>query len=202
MELLTDGTEKDPISCFCQAAISRHTENWPPTEEVLAKEFVDWLGVKSFLMRDAMRELCLSKGVKLSFIPLPPELHGFNCAFQDKKEIVISDREIVPFGDLHTLFHEFREMLEHVFVERGFATGTQENSLEEKAENFAISASMETGTREMPAFIEMVGKIENTWYRYFGYAFVGVFFIAYLFNCAFLPQFEEAISEKLKRLEN
>jgi hypothetical protein len=109
MKLLTDGTGNDPILGFCQAVISRHAENWPPTEKVLADEFVNWLGsVKFFQSRDAMRELCLSKGVNLSFIPLPPDLHGFNCTFQDKKEIVLSEREIVPFAHLHTLFHELR----------------------------------------------------------------------------------------------
>jgi hypothetical protein len=100
MELLTDGTEKDPISGFCRAIISRHAGNWPPTEKVLAEEFVNWLGVKCFQSRDAMRELCLCKGINLSFIPLPPDLHGFNCIFQDKKEIVLSEREVVPFAHL------------------------------------------------------------------------------------------------------
>ncbi len=34
-----------------------------------------------------MRELCLSKGINLSFASLAQELRGFNCSFQDKKEI-------------------------------------------------------------------------------------------------------------------
>jgi hypothetical protein len=195
MKLLTDGTEKDLISGFCQAVISRHMENWPPTEKVLAEEFVNWLGVKCFQSRDAMRELCLCKGINLSFIALPPDLHGFNCTFQDKKEIVLSEREVVAFAHLHTLFHEFREMLECIFVELGYATLTPEDCLEAKAENFAIIARMETGTREMPAYFDMVRNIETTWQSYFGYAFLGVFFAFYMFSCAFLPQFEEMISE-------
>jgi hypothetical protein len=195
VKLLPDGTEKDPISCFCQVVISRHAENWPPTEEVLAKEFVNWLGVRPLLTRDAMRELCMSKGVQLSFVSLPQELRGFNCSFQNKKEIVLSERETVSFGHLHTLFHEFREMLECVFVELEYATLTPKDSIEEKAENFAIIARMETGTRELPVYFEIVGNIETTWHRYFGYAFLGVFFLAYLFTCAFLPQYEELISE-------
>jgi hypothetical protein len=54
---------------------------------------------------------------------------------------------------------------------------------------------METGTREMPAYVDMVQNIENIWHRYFGYAFLGVFFVAYVFNCAFMPQFEEMVTE-------
>jgi hypothetical protein len=73
------------------AVISRYAEKWPPTEQVLADEFVDWFGAKSFMTPTAMRELCLAKGISLSFVPLPPGLHGVNCSFQDKKEIVISE---------------------------------------------------------------------------------------------------------------
>ena len=195
MKLLTDGTENDPLLGFCLAVLSRHAEHWPPTEEVLAKEFVSWLGIKSFLTRDAMRELCLSKGTNLSFVPLPLNLRGFNCSFKDKKEIVIAEHENVPFADLHTLLHEFREMLECVFVEVGCATLTPEDSWEETSEKFAMLARIETGVREMPGYLEMVGHIETNWPRYFGYAFVVVLFLAHMFSCVFLPQFEEMMSE-------
>ncbi len=195
MRLLADGTEKDPILGLCKAVVSRHAEKWPPTEEVLAEEFVSWLGVKSFLTRSAMVELCSSKGIRLSFVPLPQELHGVNCSFQNKKEIFICERESVPFGHLHTLFHEFRELLEHTFAELGYATRGPESCLEEQAEEFATFVRMETATQELPAYFEMVGNIKTNWHRYLGYVALGVFFLAHLFSCAFLPQFEEMISE-------
>jgi hypothetical protein len=194
VELLTDGTKNDPLLCFCLAVVSRHVDKWPPTEEVLAEEFVNWLGAKSLMTPSAMQELCLAKGINLSFTPLPPRLQGFNCSFQSKREIVISDRELVAFAHAHTLFHEFREMLEHLFVELGYATLSTE-SLETKAEEFAMVASMATATREFPGYVEMVSNIEKNWPRYFAYAFLGVFFVAYMFSCAFLPQFEDMISE-------
>src|SRR5580700_8372809 len=87
VKLLTDGTRNNPLLGFCLAVISRHSKNWPPTEQVLAKEFVSWLGVKPFLTRDAMRELCLSKGINLSFTSLAQELRGFNCSFQDRRKL-------------------------------------------------------------------------------------------------------------------
>ena len=55
--------------------------------------------------------------------------------------------------------------------------------------------TMATGVREMPAYLEMGGNIKTDWQCYFGYAFVLVFFAAHMFSCAFLPQFEEMISE-------
>lgn len=195
MELLTDRTENNELLGFCIGVVSRHAETWPPTEQVLADEFVSWFDAKSFLTKTGMQKLCLSKGIKLSFVPLPPELHGFNCSFHNKNEIVISEHEMVPFAHVHTLFHEFRELLERVFVQMGHATLTSTASLEAKAEEFAMVARMATGTRELPGYIDMVGKIEINWHRYFGYAFLIVFSVAYMFSCAFLPQFEDMISE-------
>jgi hypothetical protein len=195
VKLLTDGTEHDALLGFCLAVTTRHADNWPPTEEALAKEFVSWLGVKSFLTRDAMQELCLYKGINLSFVALPPNLHGFNCSFQDKKEIVMSERENVPFADLHTLLHEFREMLECVFAELGYATLNARDSLEETAEEFAMIARMETGTKELPVYIEILSDIETPWHRYLGYALLFVGFVAYMFTCVTLPQYEEMIAE-------
>ena len=58
-----------------------------------------------------------------------------------------------------------------------------------------LSVERETVVREMPAYLEIVGHIKTDWPRYFGYAFVVIFFAAHMFSCVFLPQFEEMISE-------
>jgi hypothetical protein len=86
-------------------------------------------------------------------------------------------------------------MLEHGFVEVGYATLTPGDSLEETAEEFAALARMETGTREFPAYIEIVGNIETPWQRYLGYVLLAIGFVAYMFTCATLPQYEEAVAE-------
>ena len=86
-------------------------------------------------------------------------------------------------------------MLEHIFVELGYATLTAKDSLEETAEEFAMVARMEAGTRDFPVFLKVVSNIETPWHRYLGYAVLFVFFIAYTFTCASLPQYEEMISE-------
>lgn len=195
MELLKGEIDTPPIVGFCKAVISRHVENWPPTEETLAEEFVQWFGLQSFLTRDGLIELCLSKRVNLSFAALPPELRGFNCSFQDKKEIVITQRETVLGADLHTLLHEFRELLENAFVELGYATLGAEEFLEVQAERFAMSARMEVVEREIPAFIEIAKNVNAKWARYIGYSLIGVLGFIYLLSCVFLPQLEEIESE-------
>ena len=195
MKLLTDGTEKDPILGFCQKMISQHGENWPVSEEVLAEGFVNWLKFSSFLTRDALRELCRSRAINLSFIPLPEDIRGFNCSLHNKREIVITLRETAPFADSHTLCHEFREMLEHGFTELGYPTIGAKDSLEVQAEQFAMLCRMEAAMKELPYFLEMAGTVEKKWARYLTYALVILFGLAHVFGCIMTPQMEETLSE-------
>ena len=87
MKLLTDGTENNPLLGFCLALISRHAENWPPTEQVLAEEFINWLGVRPFFTRDEMRKLCLSKGINLSFMARPQIFAGTTAHFKIRRKL-------------------------------------------------------------------------------------------------------------------
>jgi hypothetical protein len=160
----------------------------------LAQEFVDWLGFNSFMTRDAMKELCQSKGVNLSFVSLPHEIRGVNCSFQGKREIVVTEGG-TPFSDSHTLLHEFREMLEHVFTELRYPTISSEGSSEARAEHFAVACRLKAAERELPAFFEMATNVEKKWARYLAYTFLAIFAVAYFFDCIFLPQREEIATE-------
>jgi len=200
MKLLTDGAEKSPVLGFCLNIISQYGGNWPPDEDALAQEFVKWFGLKFLLTKSCLRELCKAKGIDLSFASLPEDIHGSNFLFQDKKEIVIAERELAPFGDSHTLLHEFREMLEHVFVELGYPTivskdSLEEDSLEEQAELFASLCRMEAGMRDFPRMLEMMQQVEKKWARYLGYVFVVVYSFAHMFSCIYMRQLEEIGSE-------
>jgi len=194
MNLLTDGTANNPILRFCLDVLERHGESWPPAEDVLAREFVEWFGCRAFVSKEHMRELCEAKGVKLTFVPLPSEIRGFNCSFGNQREIVVCETQISPF-DLHTLFHEFREMLEHDFRELGRPIIGPKGSLEVQAEQFAILCRMETASREIPGFLEMAQNVQNKWMRYLSFGLVIVFGTAYLFHCILTPQMEEVLSE-------
>jgi hypothetical protein len=179
---------------FCLTLISQHGDNWPPKEEILAQEFVNWLGLSSFGTKDAMKELCRSKGINLSFASLPQDIRGLNCAYQEKREIVIGETGMAPFSDLHTLLHEFREMLEYGFSDLGHPTiGTED--LEVCAEHFATACRMKAAERELPAFIDMATNVEKKWARYLSYGFIAVFAAIYLFDCVFQSQMEEIAAE-------
>jgi len=195
MLLLTDGSEKSPLLGFCLNVISQHDENWPPNEQTLARDFVKWLGFNSFITRDDMKKLCHAKGVTLTFAPLAQDIHGLNCSFQDKKEIVITEHDLAPFSDTHTLFHEFRELLEHVFVELGHSTFDPEHSPEVQAEQFAALCRMEAAAREVPYLMDMAQKIEKKWARYLAYGFFFFCGAAYIFSCIYMRQLEEIGSE-------
>jgi hypothetical protein len=171
------------------------SENWPPKEKALAYEFVEWLGLKLFLSRDKMIDLCSSKRINLSFTELPTELRGFNCSFENRTDIVIAQHETVPGVDLHTLFHEFRELLENRFIELGYSTLGAEDSLEVQAEGFAMSARMIVVTREIPAFVGFVQNAEAKWSRYLGYSVLVVVGVFYLLSCVALPRLEEIESD-------
>jgi len=195
LELLNGEIDASPIVGFCKAVISRHAEHWPPTEQTLAEEFVQWLGLKTFLTRVELVELCVSKKINLSFAELPSELRGFNCSFENKAEIVIAQRETVPGADLHTLFHELRELLENAFVEHRYATLSADDLLEVQADVFAMSARMQVVIKEILAFVEIVKNANAKWARYLGLGVIGITGIIYLLNCVFLPRLEEIESE-------
>jgi hypothetical protein len=105
--------------------------------------------------------------------------------FHGKRELVICEEETVPFSHMHTLFREFREVLEHVFVELGCATVKPEGSLEVYAEHFAMAARMDAGMKDLPVLFEMAGVVEKKWARYLSY--VIVFFRCCILNELHLP---------------
>lgn len=195
MYLLTDGTDSNPVLAFCLQMISQHAANWPPTDQALADEFVKWLEFKPIQTRDRLKQLCEAKGVNLSFAPLPPDIRGWNYSFGKQRRIIITEPETAPLADSHTLLHEFREMLEHVFVELGHPTIEAKDDREMRAEKFAIACRIKAGEKELPAFLEMASCVEKKWARYLSFAFVFVSMLAYFFICITTPQMEEALSE-------
>ena len=118
MELLTDGTENNPLLGFCLAVISRHAKKWPPTEQVLADEFVDWFGANSLMTPTAMRKLCGSKKINLSFVPRRQNFTALTVHFAIKTKSSFPNTKW-PRSVHAYVISRLGKMLERAFVELG-----------------------------------------------------------------------------------
>src|SRR5207248_1342141 len=104
---------------FCRTVISRHSANWPPNENVLAEEIVDFFGIGPFLTLETLVQLCRDHlRIPVSFIELPTELRGYNCSYGNKREIVVSQHQtFLGVGGLaYLLGCALRPYLEDVFA--------------------------------------------------------------------------------------
>lgn len=121
---------------FCQAMVSRCATNWPPSEDKLAKEFVSFFQVGPFPSVDGWVQLCGSLDIQVHVCALPRELRGYHCCYDGTRSIWVNEEELFVGSREHSLLHELREILEHIFEDLGQPTVAKE-SLEILAEQFA-----------------------------------------------------------------
>jgi hypothetical protein len=184
--------QPDLLLAFCQGVISRHSEHWPPDENVLAKEFVTFFDVDALANFKSLCQLCTKLHIDVSVQTMPEELRGHNYTYKDIRAIAISDHHTFPGADEHTMLHELREIMERVFVGLGYSTDNKEDELEMQAEHFAALVRAEAFQRSLPSFIENARKIDSKLWRIGAYLFIGVMAFFYVSGCFFLPQFEDA----------
>jgi hypothetical protein len=193
-----DGLEQsfsDPLRSFCKDFLSQNLESWPPREDALAKAFISKFPVSSFLMRPGVEAVCSTLGIEVSFRELPSELAGLNGAYEEKKEIVLTEKED-PLGiATHTLFHEIREIIERVFINLGHSTVSKEE-MEERAEQFAIAVRANSAIKENEFLFENAMNISSNWLRWGSVALVSILAIAEGVAFVLLPQYEARISRK------
>ena len=171
--------------------MGRHIGAWPPTESVLAEEFVSSFNLVPSTP-NGLQQLCVQLGISLSFSSLPAELRGFNCAYQDRMEIVLSEQQGFWGAQEHTLLHELREILERSFITLGYPTVSDEQKLEKNAEDFARFIRMAAITKSLPIFFEGTEQIERKWVQVAAFLLIGCGVLFYFYTCAMLPRFEDA----------
>ena len=191
--------ENDPLLTWCRALIGRQADHWPPEENVLAEAFVTHFGAEACRNLDCLRQLCLRMGIEVTQRPMPPEIRGHNSLYLSKRSISLSSHHPLPGTDEHTLLHELREIMEHIFKELGSSTCSEEADLEMRAEMFASYVRSESFGRRLPDFIEQVKQIEMKWVRYAAYAVIGIGSMAYIFTCLFLPFVEDTFLKELAK---
>jgi hypothetical protein len=102
---------------FCQLVQQKHGSEWPPTEETLADEFVEYFQLETLVNLEELQEICDRLGITFRIEQLPESLRGINYRYQEKREIVISDSQFLTKE--HTTLHELREVIEYEFRDSG-----------------------------------------------------------------------------------
>lgn len=181
----------DRLYAFCQLIASRYSNNWPPSEEQLAEEFVGFFEV-SFPSLDSWIELCSSMNIRVTLTSLPQGLRGHHACFNNERAIWLPERDRFPGAREHTLLHELREILEHIFTDLGLPTADAK-SREAPAEAFAAHTRITASEKMCKTFIEDARKIQSTWRRRGTYALICFGMILHSFGCIFLPFFEDSL---------
>ncbi len=178
---------------FCQSVFQKHGSEWPPTEETLAQEFVEYFKFKSLIVLEEIQKLCDNSEIILRITPLPEPLWGYNRRYQGKREILISNSQVLTKE--HTALHELRELLEYEFHDLGTPICTNEDR-EERAETFAISVRMCAFAKEIPSVMDSVSSIESKWRRSVAYGVFILFAAVYCIGLTLSPKVEEAMQKQ------
>ncbi len=179
----------EPLTTLCQKIVYAHAEHWPPGEAAIAEEFASVYELQALPSTEDLLQLCLRLGIEMSVVPLPESLRGHNCAFGNRRNIVIAEEQSVVGATEHTLLHEMREMLEYTFADLGFPTAKEEE-LEHRAEKFAQLVRMAAIQRDLIGFLENLSEITSTWWAIAASVLIGAGALVCSLGCALLPQLE------------
>jgi hypothetical protein len=195
-------SQSDPLLAWCRTVVTRHAGNWPPRESVLAGDFVSFFGPDSCTTLESLRQLCARLGIDVSVRLMPSDIRGHNSVYLTKRAIVLSEHQPLLGADEHTLLHELREIVEHIFKELGGATCDSAGELEIRAESFAGLVRSEAFSRQLSVFFQTAEQIENKWVRYGTFFLIGLGGLAFVCTCIFLPQLEHAVTADELRKRN
>jgi len=180
---------------FCQTIVAKHSGNWPPREEAIAEEFFSFFQVDDVFPLGGLEKLCARLGINVSIQELPRELRGHNCAFGEKREIVIGkveERAAFLGSHEHTLFHELRELIEYEFRNIGHPVAVAAD-LEWRAETFAAMSRMRASIIGWEPLLDGIGDIQSTWGRFAVALPVLLIVLLHSFSCLLLPHWEDQL---------
>jgi hypothetical protein len=164
---MNDGDEnKEVVHCdqlilFCRDFVSRYPEQ-RVTEALLATHFVLFFELPPIADISNLTEFCNSVGIALSKETLPPDLIGINGSVGNLRKIIISERVEDLCIQEHTLLHEIRELIEHVFRDLGSSISTPEE-MEARASEFASFVMTSSYHSMFESWERDVAGIESPW---------------------------------------
>lgn len=195
MESIQPHSETRTLVDFCEGVVSRHKNNWPPSEDALGHEFFELFPFEMLFNLERITQFSETLGIQTSATSLPDRLSGFNCSLDGKKFIVLREEEVFPGGREHTFFHEVREILEYIFRDLGFPT-VGDTGLEQHAEGFAVQMRILGATKLCGFFLEHAAKMEPRWKRWLSYAGILLLAIGQGLSCVLLPHAEDRFSSR------
>jgi hypothetical protein len=193
--VLTDAetAAPSPLLSFCKEFLILNLKNWPPDEDTLARAFISHFPTPSYLLQAGVQEFCAKLRIDVSFCELPPDLAGLNSEYDEKREIVLSEREY-PLGiTTHTLFHEIREIIERVFIDLGYPT-IPPSEIERTAEQFAVAVRVHSLLKETEFLFGSALEIQSNLLRWGSVAIIFGFVLLVACGHIFLTKYEASLS--------
>lgn len=184
----------DGLADFCRAFLSQNLAEWPPDENKLATSFVEFFKLH-FAEPEALKKICQALNIEFSEGPLPRGMKGYNHCYNGERTIMIATDQFVPGASFeHTVLHELRELMEYVFRQLGVKTADSAE-LEQRAEQFAISARIMTAGNRLTSLIDDARLIETPWKRRLAYLAIVIGGLFHIVVCGLLPSLEDRLSK-------
>lgn len=176
--------------------MSRYGNAWPPTEQILAEECISFFPISTFPQTEDLKQFGANLGIEVSFRAMPADIPGYNCFYEQKRQIILSEKEVFPGVIIHSFFHEIRECIEHVFKDLGYPTAFGKE-LEDRAEGFATAIRLICLQKILASLFEGITDISSNWCRWGAYALCFIVAFVQFAGCAALPYFEDWASRRM-----
>jgi hypothetical protein len=165
--------------------------NWPPSEYIIAERFGAFFGLGNILPGEQeLAGMCRTLGIRVSAVPLPNELRGYNYSCGGKRVIFVCQVERFVGATEHTLLHELREILEYTFQDLGYPTA-RGGEMESRAEDFACQTRVNAAMEAWKGIIQDVKKVSSPWRKYGAYVLISFVGLVWCYSCAHLPTLED-----------
>jgi hypothetical protein len=191
LESAANTAQPKSLHTFTSDVVFRHAAAWPPSEQKLAEEFFDFFGSDSVGSFENLVGLCDSLGIEVSQAALPEELRGYHHWYEEKRVILVAHDGLILSGQ-HTVLHELREILEHIFKELGYSTA--EASLpESSADEFAVYVRVKASLQEWDFLFKAAQTVQSNWARRSAYVLIGLGAVITTLGFVLLPHLEDRL---------
>lgn len=182
--------QADPLLSFCKECTRKYDGKWPVSNHNLASDFVDYFKIGFFPQMKELNQLCLTANIELSIEPLPDDLLAFNYLSNGIRKIVINASPENHLIEVHTAFHEIRELIEYIFCDLGFPI-VDSNDKEKCADEFASAVLLHASIGTFKEWFESAAEIQPIWKKLGALGLIGISGIAVVFHsfyCAVYPR--------------